>query len=100
MGVTAKEELVLEDWLPTLGTYTLKDKVGMGVMCVNLRTSPRKGRYVGHLQWDIMRKDPTSRDNLYKDGVLGMGDTIFQGAGNFSQRRCTIRVGLGLGSSR
>ena len=34
LGITAKEELRLEDWFPPLGPYPLKDEVGMGVACV------------------------------------------------------------------
>ena len=51
----AREDLELEDLLPPLGPYPLKDEVGIGVACVTLRMSLRKGRYVGHLQWDITR---------------------------------------------
>ena len=48
----------------------------MGVACVALRISLRRGRYVGNIQWDSMRKGPTAWVNLYGAGVLVLGDTI------------------------
>ena len=77
MGTMAKEELVLKGWFPLLGLYLLKDEVGMLVACVTLKFSIRKGRYVVHLQRDNKKKSPTAWANIYGDGVLGMGDTIF-----------------------
>ena len=56
MGIMVREELGLEDWLPPLGPYPLKEEMLIGLACVNFRVSLRKGRYVGHLQWDSMRK--------------------------------------------
>ena len=44
-----REDLGLEYWFPPLGTYPLKDEVGMGVACVVLGVSLRKGRYYGNL---------------------------------------------------
>ena len=58
MGTMAREELGLEDWFPYLGPYPLKNEVGLGVACVTVRMSLRKGRYVEHLQWDSMSKFP------------------------------------------
>ena len=60
-----------------MGTYILKGEVLMGVACVTLRLSLRKGVYVGHLQWEIMRKYQTAWANIYGYVVLEMGDTIF-----------------------
>ena len=60
-----------------MGTYILKGEVLMGVACVTLRLSLRKGVYVGHPQWEIMRKYQTAWANIYGYGVLEMGDTIF-----------------------
>ena len=65
MTGVAKGELGLEEWMPLLGTYSLKDKVGMGIACVTLRSSILKGIYVRHIQWDSMRRVPTAWDNLY-----------------------------------
>ena len=65
MGKMSREELGLEYWLPPLGTYPLKDEVSIVVVCVTLRMYLRKGRYVGHLQWESMRKVPISWSNLY-----------------------------------
>ena len=45
--------------------------------CVTFSISLRKGIYVGHLQWDSMRKFQTSWANLYGYVVMGMGDTIY-----------------------
>ena len=59
MGIMAKEELGLEGLFPPLGTYPLKWEVLMGVACVTLIFSLRKGIYVGNIQWDIIRKAPT-----------------------------------------
>ena len=73
----ASQELVLEDWLPPLGPYPLKYEVGIGVACVTLIMSLRKGRYVGHPQWDSMSKGLTEWDNLYGGGVSVLGDTIY-----------------------
>ena len=44
-----REELVLEYWFPPLLPYPLKDGVVMGVACVTLIMSLRKGGYVRHL---------------------------------------------------
>ena len=77
IGKMAMEELALEDWLPPLGTYPLKEEVGMGVTCVTLRMFPSKGRYVGHIQWESMMKFPTVWANLYGSGVLVLGDTNY-----------------------
>ena len=77
MVTMSKEELGLKAWFLPLGTYPLKDKVGMEVSCVTLGLSLRKGRYFVHLQWDSMGKSPTSWDNLYVVEVLVMEDTIF-----------------------
>ena len=33
-----------------MGAYPLKGEVGIGVACVTLRLSLRKGVYVGHIQ--------------------------------------------------
>ena len=33
----------LEGWFPLLGTYTLKENVGVGLVCVTLRLSLIKG---------------------------------------------------------
>ena len=76
MGAMAREEIRLEYCFPTLGHYLIKDEVGMGVACVALRISLRRGRYVGNIQWDSMRKGPTAWVNLYGAGVLVLGDTI------------------------
>ena len=77
-----------------MGTYTLKDEVGMVVVRVTLRNYLRRGRCVGNLKWDIMRQEPTPWDNLYGAIVLGVGETILQRAGIFPQRRCAICVDL------
>ena len=65
MTGVAKGELGSEEWMPLLGTYSLKDKVGMGIACVTLRSYILKGIYVRHLQWDSTRRVPTAWDNLY-----------------------------------
>ena len=46
----SREELGLEDWLPPLGPYPVKDEVRIGVVCVTLSISISKGRYIGNLQ--------------------------------------------------
>ena len=85
MGTMAREYMGLEYFLPPLGLYPLKDEVVMGVACVTLRVLLQKGRYVGHPQWDIMMKFPIAWNNLYVDGLLGMGDTIYSRDGeNFT----------------
>ena len=64
----------------------------MGVECVTLRMSLRRGRYVGHLQWDSMRKLPTVWENLYVYGVLVLGDTIYSRDGDgFTETACPTR---------
>ena len=65
MVMMAKEWLGLEGWFPLLGTYILKDEVGMVLAFITLSLSLRNGGYVGHLQWDIMSKSPTEWANLY-----------------------------------
>ena len=70
----------------------------MGVACVTLGVSLRKGRYDVHLQWDIMRKGPAAWDNLYGAGVMGMVDTIYS-RDNKSSRKLHAPPGdHGLGS--
>ena len=49
----------------------------MRVACVTFRLYLIKGVYVGHLQWDSMRKAPTAWANSYVAGVLEIGGTIF-----------------------
>ena len=77
MGMVDKEELVLEGLFIPMDTYILKGDVLIGVTCVTLGLSLRKGLYVGNIQWDSMRKFSTAWDNIYGAGVLEMGDTIF-----------------------
>ena len=61
----------------------------MGLACVTLSLSLIKRGYVGHIQWDIMRKSPTEWANIYGYGLLGMGDTIFTRVGkNFTETAC------------
>ena len=82
----------LEGWFPLLGPYAFKDEVGMELACVTLRLSLRKGVYVVHLQWDIMRKSLTEWANIYGYVVLGTGDTIFTRVGrNFTETACITR---------
>ena len=57
-----------------MGTYLLKVEVGMGLACVTLRLSLRKGVYVGHIQWDSTRKALTAWTNLCGSRVLVMWD--------------------------
>ena len=92
MVTMAREELDLEYCFPPLGPYILKDEVLMGVACVDLRILLRKGRYTGHLQWENISKVPTAWDNLYRAGVLGMGDTIYSRYGvKFIETVCPTR---------
>ena len=64
--------------------------------CVTLRLSLRKGVYVGHIQWDSMRKAPTTWANIYGSGVLEMGDTILRGKVKSSQIQRVPIEGPGL----
>ena len=92
-----REELVLEYWFPPLVPYPLKDEVGMGVACVILRVSHRKGIYAGHLQWDSIRKVTIERDNIHGSGVLVMGNTIyFRSKKTFMEAAC-LTMGTLLG---
>ena len=75
-------DLCLEEWMLRLIPYPLTYEVGMIIICVTLRLSLQKGRYVGNLQWDIMRKAPTEWKKIYGAGTLGMGDTVFLREGN------------------
>ena len=77
MVMMTKEQLGLEVFPPLLGTYPLKGQLGMRVACVTFRLYLIKGVYVGHLQWDSMRKAPTAWANSYVAGVLEIGGTIF-----------------------
>ena len=65
MGMMTKEKLGLEDSLLPLGTYPLMGEVLMVMECVTLRLYLRKGRYIGHIQWDRMRKSTTAWANIY-----------------------------------
>ena len=49
MGAMAREEIRLEYCFLTLGHYLIKDEVGMGLACVTLWMSLRKGRHIWHL---------------------------------------------------
>ena len=72
-----------------MGTYMFKRDVLMGLACVTLRLSLRKGIYVGHLQWESRRKAQTAWANIYGYGVLEMGDTIFERGGKrFTDTEC------------
>ena len=93
MGTMAKEDLELKSWFPLMGTYPLKNEVGMVMVCLTLMLSPRKGRYVGHIKWYIMRKTPTAWNNLYGAGVLVVGGTIFARNGKtLMKTACLIKV--------
>ena len=60
-------------------------------MC-NIEVVSEKGRYIGHLQWESIRKAPTVYSNLYGSGVLGMGGTIFlRDDKKFTETACTTR---------
>ena len=73
-----------------MGTYLLKVEVGVIVACVTFILSPRKGGYVGHIQWDSMIKYPMEWANIYGAGVLEMGDTFFAKDGKkFTDTACT-----------
>ena len=87
--MTTKEELGLEVLFPPLVTYPLKGEVGIGVACVTLRFSIRKGRCVGNIQWGITRIEPTAWANLYGTVVLQMGGYIFSREGKkFTDTAC------------
>ena len=61
----------------------------MVLACVTLMLSLLKGVYVGHLQWESMRKAQTAWSNIYGYGVLEMGDTIFSTDGKkFTDTAC------------
>ena len=77
MGITDKKEFGLGGWFTPMRGYTLKGEVGMVLARVTLRLYLIKWRYVGHLQWDITRKYPTSWANFYGAGMLVIGDTMF-----------------------
>ena len=79
-----------------MGNHMLKGEVLMGLACVTLRLSFRKGLYVVHIQWDIMSKAQTEWSNIYGSGVLEMGDTIFATEGKSSQIQCVPIKGPGL----
>ena len=68
--------------MPPLCTYPLTDEVGMVLSCVTLSLLMGKGRYVGHLQCDIIIKAPTTWANLFGAGTLVMGDAIYSRDGN------------------
>ena len=92
MGMMDRKKLGLEDWFPPLGTYPLLDKVVMGVACINLNMSLRKGRNGCHLQWGSMIKGTTAQANLYEAGVKGMGDTIYaRDRKMFTETACPTR---------
>ena len=75
-----------------MGTYLLKGDMVVGVLCVTLRLSLRNGRYVGHLQWDRMRKAPTAWANIYGAWVLGMGHRILsRDSKKFTDTACPTR---------
>ena len=54
--------------LTDMGTFPLRYEIGMVVVCYTLIISIRKGKYVGHLQWDRTIKFPTEWRNLYEAG--------------------------------
>ena len=61
----------------------------VGLACVTLSFSLRKGSYFGDIQWYIIRKAPTVWANLYGLLVLGMGNTIYaRYVMKFTETRC------------
>ena len=75
-----------------MGNYLLKGEVFMGLACVTLRLSLRKGVYVVHIQWYNMSKSQTEWAYIYEYGVLEMGDTIFARDGKkFTDTACPNR---------
>ena len=90
METMYREELGLEYWFHLLGPYPPKYEVGMGVACVNLSMSLKKGIYVGHLLWEITRKGPKEQANIYGYGVLGMRYIIYTRDGEkFTETACS-----------
>ena len=94
---SAKKYLGLEERLPPLGAYPLKDKVGVGLASMALRMSLIKGIHAGHLKWYITQKGTTSWNNLYGGGFLGMVDTIYARDRRILPQHCVQQGGRVLG---
>ena len=60
-----------------MGPFNLVDEVEMSLTCTTLIFYLGKVRHAGHLQWDLIRKSPTSWSNIYGEVSLVMGDTIY-----------------------
>ena len=76
MLIMAKEVLGLDNWFPPLCPYPLYGEMEMVLTGATLRLYIIKGGYIGYLQWDSMKKEPTEWSNIYGSGVLGMGGKI------------------------
>ena len=87
-----REKLGLEDLFSPLGPYPLKYEVGMGLSCVALRISLRKGKYDGHLHWYSKIKVLTVWANLFGSGFLVMVENIYsRDGGKFTETACPKR---------
>ena len=82
-----------------MGTYLLKGEVFMGVACVTLRLSLRKGIYVGHIQCDGMRKPPDRICQYIWTWSVGNVGHHFSRDGKNSQIQRVLIEGRGLESS-
>ena len=79
MGIMNKEELVLEGLFPPLSAYPLKGEMLMGVSCIILRLSLKKGDILDIYNGKA-RGNPRRHEPIYMEmEVLKMGNTIFQG---------------------
>ena len=92
LGKAEINELVLDTWLSPMGPFPLVDEVGMSLVCTTLIFSLIKVRHAEHLQWDSMRKAQTDWENIYGEGSLIMGYTIYSRGGKILMHTaCTTR---------
>ena len=69
----------INNLLPPLGNRTIRDRVGMAVAAATLNATLRKGKYGDHLQWDTMRRTPTSLNNVYGAADDEETDDVYAG---------------------
>ena len=55
----ASQDLELDSLITLLGNFMVRNYVGIGLSCSELRFSARKDIYIEHLQWNTMREGNT-----------------------------------------
>jgi len=76
MHESAQANFGLQDLLPAMGPFSLKDTFGMGPAIVMLKHSLDPGRYGDHITFSTLRKYRSSFSNAWGASVQTLQDSI------------------------